>query len=461
MINRMISIGVFCCVIMTTAQAQSPVEIASKTAEAYKTGKFTGSPITIKLKDADVHEVLRMIGETSGFNIVIHPAVTGKVTLSMEDVPWDQALDIVLSTLKLSAERNESVLRVLPKEMMIAEKRQELDALKLTQATAPRVTRVFPISYADINNLSKILQQFVNSQTVGDSPASNLGTIIVDSDIQSLIVRDTAENIDKIKKMIEILDVQTPQVLIEGKVVEASEDFSKSIDGNFGIGGNRLGAGFNGAGGLLGSTISLGDSKGGFSAAGLTLFKLANGTAGLSASLQMSESESKLKVVSSPRTVVLSGKSATITQGKTFAVKLVTPPSANNPGSAQIVQVTANTRLNVTPRVTNDGSVFMNLNLTREVLKLQAGDVPSIQPRTMETEVIIESGNTLVIGGVLNMDESNASSGIPFLRNIPIFGTLFGNDSEAIGKSELMFFITPRILNQKKTGIVEDEPAKL
>lgn len=461
MFNRIFLISGLLCGMGLSVQAQSPVEIASKTAEATKTGKFTGSPITIKLKDADVHEVLRMIGDTSGFNIVIHPSVTGKITLSMEEVPWDQALDIVLSTLKLSAERNESVLRVLPKEMMIAEKRQELDALKLTQATAPRITKVFPISYADINNLAKLLQQFINSQVLADSPASNGGTIIVDNDIQSLIVRDTVENIDKIKKMIEILDVQTPQVLIEAKVVEASEDFSKLIDGNLGIGGNRLGAGFNGTSSLLGSSISLGNTTGGFSAAGLTLFKLANGTAGLSASLQMSESESKLKVVSSPRTVVLSGKTATVTQGKTYAVKLVTPPSANNPGSQQIVQVTANTRLNVTPRVTNDGSVFMNLNLVREVLKLQSDDVPAIQPRTMDTEVIIESGNTLVIGGVLNVDESTSEAGIPFLRNIPILGALFGNETESKSKSELMFFITPRILNQKKTGIIDDEPAKI
>ncbi len=448
-----------------SAHAQSPLEIAAGTAVASKEGKFTGSPITLKLKDADVHEVLRLIGETSGFNIVIHPMVQGKITVSLEQVPWDQALDVVLTTLKLGAERNESVLRVLPRDLLFAEKQQDLDSKRLSLATAPRITRVFPISYADLSQLSQILQNFANSQNAtGGSSSSGTqvppATIIIDNNTQSLIVRDTSESVDKIKKMIQLLDVQTPQVLIEAKVVEATEEFSRNIDGSLGLGGAQLGFGFNGQQALIGSAISLPATAGAGAVAGATVMNMGGRLIGLNSTLRMAESDSKVKVVSSPRTVVLSGKSASITQSKTTAVKLVTPGTSTSPSTQQIVQVTANTKLNVTPRVTNDGSVFMKLDLSRDVLHLD-GDTPATEPRQMNTEVIVESGNTLVIGGVLNLDENSTETGMPFLRKIPILGALFGSEKTANTKSELMFFITPRILNQKKTALSDEEMKKL
>lgn len=452
--------------VSVTSQADTPLDAAANTAVSSKEGKFTGSPITLKLKDADVHEVLRLISETSGFNIVIHPLVQGKLTVSLEQVPWDQALDVVLTTLKLAAERNESVLRVLPRDLLMAEKQQDLDSKKLSLATAPRITRVFPISYADIVQLSQILQNFANSQnTTGGSSASGTQvpptTIIIDNNTQSLIVRDTTDNVEKIKKMIQLLDVQTPQVLIEAKVVEATEQFTKEIGGSFGIGGTQLGFGFNGQQQLIGTAIALPATAGAGAMSGATVMNFGGRLIGLNSTLRMAESDNKIKVVSSPRTVVLSGKSSSITQTKTTAVKLVTPASNTNPATTQIVQVSANTKLNVTPRVTNDGSVFMKLDLSRDVLHLESDGTPATEPRQMNTEVIVESGNTLVIGGVLNLDENYAESGMPFLRKIPILGALFGSEEETRTKSELMFFITPRILNQKKTALSDEDMKKL
>ncbi len=458
--------------ISMSAYAETPLDSAANTTVASKDGKFTGSPITLKLKDADVHEVLRLISETSGFNIVIHPLVQGKLTISLDQVPWDQALDVVLTTLKLGAERNESVLRVLPRELLLAEKQQDLDSKRLSLATAPRITRVFPISYADLVQLSQLLQNFANSQNnTGGSSATGTQvpptTIIIDNNTQSLIVRDTAETVEKIRKMIQLLDVQTPQVLIEAKVVEASEDFTKEIGGSFGLGGAQLGFGFNGQQSLLGGpSISLPSTKGAGAVAGAMVTSL-NGLRGgnlvaLNSSLRMAEKENRVKVVSSPRTVVLSGKSASINQTKTIAVTLTTPGTNTNPATQQIVQISANTKLDVTPRVTNDGSVFMKLDLSRDVLHLEAdGTTPATEPRQMNTEVIVESGNTLVIGGVLNLDETHSESGMPFLRKIPILGALFGDEKDTKIKSELMFFITPRILNQRKTALSEEDMKKL
>ncbi|MBC7396140.1 MAG: type IV pilus secretin PilQ [Bdellovibrionales bacterium] len=445
------------------AESASNLKIADSDAittimSSEKTQKFTGSPITLKLKDADVHEVLRMISETSGFNIVIHPAVVGKITVSLEQVPWDQALDVVLTTLKLSAERNESVLRVMPREVLTLEKQQDLDNKKLVAAASPRVTRIFPVSYADLGQLSALLLTFANSQNNAPGSSGIPATILVDQNTQSLVVRDTAENVERMRKMIQLLDVQTPQVLVEAKVVEASEDFSKSIDGQvglFGAGSNSLyGVGINSP-----TALGLAGGAGGGGGGGATrsngfAFTLGN-TIGINASLTYAEKLSKAKVVSSPKTVVLSGKSSVVNQTTAYGYTVTNPGAAGIAPTTSVVSAQANTKLDVTPRVTNDGSVFMKLNLSRDVLNLTNSSAPVAEPRTMSTEVIVESGNTLVIGGVLNMDENSTETGFPILRKIPILGWLFGSESNTRSKRELMFFITPRILNQKKTALAD------
>jgi type IV pilus assembly protein PilQ len=414
--------------------------------------RFTGSPITLKLKDADIHEVFRMIGETSGFNIVISPEVKGKLTLSLEEVPWDQALNVVLTTMKLGADRKDNVMRILPREMLVAEKRLELENKKLSESVAPRVTRIFPVSYASLEELSGIISRFSNDAGGG---SSNTVTVITDKDTQSLIVRDTAENLEKIAKLIELLDVQTPQVMIEAKVLEATEQFARDLSGSLAVGGASFKLGSNtGVTSLIGTTAVLPGTTS--PAAGA----FAGVASGLNATLRIGESENKVRIVSSPKTVVLSGKTANVKQTKTTAKTLVTPATPTSPAMTTIQQITADTILNVTPRVTNEGSVFMRLDLTRDVLRIEADGSPAKEPRNMTTEVIVESGNTLVIGGVLNIDENSASSGIPFLRKIPLLGALFGADAYNNTKSELMFFVTPRILNQRK-GITEDEMKKL
>jgi len=425
----------------------SPLDEAMNASGNINDTRFTGSPITLKLKDADIADVFRMISETSGFNIVIHPDVKGTITLSLEDVPWDHALNVVLTTLKLGAERKDNVMRIIPKEMLINEKRQDLETKRLAESSAPRVTRIFPISYADLGEISGVVSKFCDDNNItGAAPV----TVITDKASQSLIVRDTAERLEKIAKLIELVDVQTPQVLIEAKVLEATEQFSKDLGGSLGVGGSKMALGFNGPQDLAGTSILLPSSAN--PAAGA----FAGLTSGLNATLRMAESENSVKVISNPKTVVLSGKSANINQAQTIAKTLVTPATPTAPATSSIVQVTANTRLDVTPRVTNEGSVFLKLNLNRDVIHIETDGTPALEPRTMSTEVIVESGNTLVIGGVLNIDENEASGGMPILRKIPLIGWLFGSETYKNLKSELMFFVTPRILNQRKAISAED-----
>ncbi|MBS1959649.1 MAG: type IV pilus secretin PilQ [Bdellovibrionales bacterium] len=436
----------------------SALETAARASEK----KFTGSPITLKLKDADVHEVLRLISEASGFNIVVHPAVNGRLTVSLERVPWDQALDVVLTTLKLAAERSQSVLRVMPREMLIAEKQAELEQKKISQSTAPRITRIFPISYVDLGQISSILTTFANAQNSGPGSAGIPATIIVDQNTQSLIVRETADNIERIRKMIQLLDVQTPQVLIEGKVIEASSDFSKTLNGTFGAMGTQFGGAFNGTTATLGNASigSVASSAGGGSFAATQGLSIFDKPIFLNALLNFAEKESQAKIVSSPRTVVLSGKSASITQTKSVAVQSLS--TVNTTSTQSLQTVSANTKLSVTPRVTNDGSVFMKLDLSRDIMDLTDPTKPAVNPRTMNTEVIVDSGSTLVIGGILNLDEGHVEQGMPFLRKLPLFGWLFGQETSTNTKSEVMFFVTPRVLNPRKQGAtITEEPASV
>ena len=426
--------------------------------------KFTGSPITLKLKDADVHEVLRLISDASGFNIVIHPSVTGKITVSLDQVPWDQALDVVLTTLKLGAERNDSVLRVLPKDLLVKEKQDDMDAKKVSTQAAPRITRVFPISYADINNLSGLLQSFTNSQNTAPGSSGIPATILVDANTQSLVVRDTADNVERIRKMIQLLDVQTPQVLLESKFAEASETFTNELDGNISLSGPGYGFALNAPPATTSASTALaGSSAGGGSGGSRTNSVTLNivKTLSLQAFINYQESLSKVKIVSSPKVVVLSGKSANISQATSIAVQNSVLGTGGGVQTA-VQQISAKTSLDVTPRVTNDGSVFMKLTINRDAFNFANPQLPSTSPRTMQTEVIVDSGNTLVIGGVLDMDENIAEQGIPFLRKLPIIGWLFGSDTYSKDKTEIMFFVTPRILNQKKTalGLEGTEPPK-
>lgn len=408
------------------------------------TSNFTGSPITLQVKDADVRDVLRMVSEASGFNIIVHPNVQGKLTLNLEQVPWDQALDVVMKTNGLLADRNKSVLRVMPRDVFLEEKSKELDSKRIAADAAPKVTRIFPVSYVDLAQLAKILESFAQAQTKNPGGASVAASVIADTSNNSVIVRDSAEGVERIRKMIELLDVPTPQVMVEAKVVEASESFNKDLNGWFGMENRFFGLKFNNpADSLLGSS-------GGMTFGSDARFAIFNGGTRLQAMINMSERTEKVKVVSSPKLVVLSGKSATISQSTSDVIPVATQ-TAGVGTIATYQQINADTRLTVTPRVTNDGSIFMKLDLMRGVLK--QGTQPIVEPRSILTDVIVDSGSTLVVGGVYMVDDTQQESGVPGLREMPLLGWLFGGKGKALKKTELMFFITPRVLNPKKANV--------
>lgn len=420
------------------------------------TQRFVGKPINLQLRDADLVDVFRLIGETSGFNIVVGDDVKGHVTLSLSNVPWDQALDMILRTNKLGAERNNNILRIASLENLVQERNQQLQAKLAVEASAPRMTRVFQVSYANLTELQKVLVSFGSGPGSASGGASS-AMVQADARTNTIIVRDTLENIEKMKKLIELLDTQTPQVLIEARIVEASEKFTRTLGGQLGVGSSSVlwGATFNGGGieALAGSAFTSGTTS---SLLGTSLdLSIIPGFSRLNALLNIGENENKLKTVSSPRTVVLNKQTASITQVEGVTVPVVTN-TVGAGSTSSFSQLNANISLSVTPTITNDGSVLMDLNVSRDVTDIDpATQINMVLPRNIRTQVLVESGSTLSIGGVYSRSKNESGSGFPFLRRIPIIGWLFGGESKTERNSELFFFITPRILNPRDIGAVK------
>ena len=428
--------------------------------ESQKTRHYIGRPITLQVKDADITDLFRMISESSGFNIVIGDGVRGTLSLNLVDVPWDLALDVVLSTYRLGAERQDNVLKVLPLDVLTRNKNDALQAKLAAENSAPRITRVFPISYAttiDIQRLLRSVGSAGSPNPVGFNSTLNKGIVEIDNRTNSIVVQDIPDNIERMKKLIEILDVQTPQVMIEGKVVEASETFTKTLQGaissGFGISADSTDQGFVSV--ASGNpTAGLASSLGG--ASGLTTAN--NGAFGIStrlsfipnfdrltATLAIGESTSEAKVVSSPKTVVLSREKASILETTPVIIPFTTTTAFGTSTSQRTDD--AKLGMDVTPTVVNDGNVLLEITLSRDI-PAAAG----ISKRNMTSKVIVESGTTLVIGGIYTFTKTKSEGGFPILKDIPILGALFGNKTTIGEKQELFFFITPRILNEKEAG---------
>ena len=436
-----------------------------------QTKRFTGRPVTIQVRDAELGDVLRMIAEASGFNILVGDQIGGKITLSLVDVPWDQALEVILSSKRLGAERRNNILRIATLANMAAEKEEELRAKQATEKAAPRITRIFPISFAEAPALQTLLQNFSNSLVgmvagggpIGGGmagPQAGAASIQIDQRTNSLIVQDTAVGLERIAKLITLLDVETPQVLIEAKIIEASEQFSKDFSGQLGF--QRIN---NDSRGLFGSFA------GGYTNTGLTGVSPPSGTPArnssfgyspsmaflpnlqrLNAILSIDESNSETRVLASPKTVVLNKKKASIVQQTPVAI----PETVNAAGAVTTTYKInqASLSLDVTPVVTNTGSVLLTLDLSRDTIEsTQAG--AAVAPRSMKTEVLVDSGSTLVIGGIYTSSKNKSDYGFPFLKDIPFLGVLFGGKSASEKKTELLIFVTPRIVNEKRSSMAE------
>jgi type IV pilus assembly protein PilQ len=444
----------------------TPAIAGQAEAAAAAGGKYDGRRIDLDLKDADIHNVLRLLADVGRVNVVTADDVQGNVTIRMRNIPWDQALDVVLQSKNLGMVQRGNIIRVAPlaqlekeREMAIARRRQELQL-------APLETRLIPVSYAQANEIQARARDLLSSR----------GSIAVDTRTNVLIVRDVAGNLDQIEELTRSLDTQTPQVLVEARVVEATSRYLRDFgiqwggDATFSAAtGNPTGIAFPNSIGIVGGATdgntptaglspfqrtvnnpnfavnlpaAVGTGSGG--AIGLT-FGSVDSNFNLNLRLSAAESNGMLRILSSPRILTLDNHEARIAQGTLIPFSQV---------SAQGVQTTfqeAKLQLLVKPHVTADGSISMHVKINRDepdFNQTSARGDPTILKREAETDLLVMDGHTAVIGGIYTRNTGRNLDQVPFFGDIPLLGVLFQHRRASDTRGELVIFLTPRIVNR-------------
>ncbi len=384
---------------------------------------FKGAPLEkLELKNTDVREAIRLVARASGYNVVIGEDVKGNIgSLSLEDIPWDQAFYLILQSKKLGFIRRGNIVRVATLETL----KTEREEIEKQEDVEPLRTVLIPISYAKANTLAPRAQPFLSKR----------GKVDTDDLSNTIIVRDIARVIDRVQKLFAVLDTQPPAVSISAKFVEVKKTFLRTLGlGAFSMASQTSGVnlGFNGP------SFAPGGSSG-------TINLSAPRFAALNASLSLGESDSMVKVLANPTITVQQGQKGSILQGKTTEV----PQAVAGAGATTTALTqTANLSLDVTPIVANDGSISLETNLLQEI-PLQVTGALAKDTRSLKTQIILQNGDTAVLGGIVAGQEDKSNAGVPFLRNVPLLGLLFSQQKTSAEQNEVVIFITARILNSE------------
>lgn len=431
----------------TIADGEPLSQMGSILSGAVEGKKFTGRRISLDFKDAEVKSIFKLIAEISQFNIIISDDVVGRITIRLDEVPWDQAFAIILQTRGLWFEKYGNIIRVAPAANLQREKEAAADAEKAAKAVKPLDILFKPVSFAQAGTLEKQVK----------SVLSDRGTVDIDSRTNTLIIKDIREHLDKAKRMIDILDTQTPQVTIEARIVEATTTFTRSFGINWSgsasftsATGNPTGLFFPNSIGIPNFALNFPVEAGAINTQANLRLGSINNILDLDLAIALGEQEGNFKLISSPKVTVLDNSSATISAGTQIPYQT----QSDNLGTNVNFQ-TANTSLTVTPHITNDGSILMNISATRDEPNFSASveGNPTIDQRTASTEVLVKSGNTTVIGGIYSTSSGGNQSRLPVLHRIPIIGALFKNYNKTVRRSELLIFVTPRIVGDERKAI--------
>ncbi|GMT46993.1 MAG: PilQ protein [bacterium] len=402
-------------------------------------GKYTGRKISLDFQDADIIPIFRLLADVSGYNIVIDPDVKGKVTVKLINVPWDQALDLILKTHNLGMVIEGNIIRIAPLSVLVKERENAIKVKDTARKAESLVTKVIPISYADVSKVKSAIDQ--------GKILSERGSVSVDQRISSLIIKDVPSNMPEVEKLIRTLDKATPQVMIEARIVEVNTNVSREFGVKWGFTantGNRL----SNVGGLTPYVVDFpAAGAGAGSGTGITFgFLNAARTLSLSVELSALETTGQLKIVSNPRIITIDNQEAFISQGKSIPVRKLT-----SEGTVSTVFKDVKLELKVKPHITPDGSVILSVEAKKEELDPtipSVEGVPGTDKKEAKTNVIIKDGETLVIGGIYKTVNNHAESGVPSLKDIPFFGWLFKNNKKETRTNELLIFITPSIIKK-------------
>ncbi len=447
---------------------------------------YKGRPVTFNFQDVPVRTVLQLIAEESNLNIVASDTVTGNVTLRLINVPWDQALDLVLQAKGLDKRKNGNVVWVAPQSEIAKYEQDKADARIAIENRAEMVTEYIPISYGNAEDLAKLLTEESKGSSGGGGAGgggassrgflSPRGSLSFDRRTNTLLVIDIPQRVQAIKDLVQVLDKPVDQVVIEARIVVANESFARELGAKFGISGKNNNVYFNDkvasnvttqdsynkaanansanpppnplqAGTLTrGLNVSLPSNLAG---AGSLALSILNGGYALDVELSALQTEGRGEVISNPRVVTSNQKEAVITQGQEVGYLTITGGS----GQSQIPQVQfkdAVLELKVTPTITADGRVFLNMAVKKDEVSGYVdtgfGQVPTLAKRSVNTAVLMEDGQTVVIGGVYEFKNQQDIAKVPFLADIPVIGNLFKRRGRTKSKAELLIMVTPKIL---------------
>jgi len=430
----------------------------------FEGGDYVGENINIDFQDADLIHVFRLIADISGYNIVVSPDVKGKFSMKLIDVPWDQALDVILRNYGLSKTISGNIVRIAPTSVIAKEEEEIAQAKESQEKAGSLVTRVYAINYASVDEIKKSIETA--------KILTKRGYISADSRTSSVIIKDVEKMHAEHETLIKALDVPTPQVSIDAKIVEVNTNYAKELgiqwgmfwepDNNTKIGGfpiNDKGTGFptspsnlNASDNFsfsnplvvdLPATVSRG--KGG--AIGLGYIS-ASKAFGIDLQLSALESTGKGKIISNPKVTTNDNQEAKIMQGKKIPYLTVSSEGT------QTQFIDALLELTVTPHITPEGTIVMNLNAKKNEADFagpQVLGVPTIDIKEVKTQVLIKDSDTLVIGGIFRTNNAKTNEGVPGLSGIPILGKLFQFKRDVTETNELLIFITPRIVKQQRS----------
>jgi len=428
---------------------------------------YTGDRLSLNFQDIPVRAVLQLIADFTGLNVVVSDSVDGNLTLRLKNVPWDQALDIILKAKGLSKRESGNVMLIAPSEEIAAQEKLDLEALQQVTELAPVRSAFFEINFAKVTDLAKLFEGGGEEGQL--SLLSPRGSVIMDERTNTLIVKDTDSVISEIRRTLAKLDIPVRQVLIESRIVIATDDFKKEMGVRFGataanINGND---GFSASSGTFAATNTIANSGieniaagtgpaplatpagaerlnvnlPAIGATGSIAFTVLSGGNLLDLELSALEAEEVGEIVSSPRVVTSDRHEAFIEQGVEIPYL-----SATSSGATQVEFKKAVLSIKVTPQITPDDRIIMDLSVNKDAVGQVFANIPSIDTRQVTTQVLVDNGDTIVLGGIYETETRNELDKVPVLGDLPLIGSMFRHTAETIEKQELLIFVTPKIL---------------
>jgi len=435
-----------------------PISEQEQEAQARKKEQFTGERLSLNFQNIEVRAVLQLIADFTGLTLVASDTVGGNLTLRLKNVPWDQALDIILKTKGLAMRQTGNVMLVAPSEEIAAREKLELESQKQIEELAPLRSEFIQVNYAKALTISGLLK------AEGNSLMTERGNVSVDERTNTLLVRDTQDAINNIRALVSRLDVPVRQVLIESRIVIADDTFNRDLGVRFGV-SKRVDTG-------TGKTIAIGGGNPGntdfgdtstFNTGGNENFIVdlpIGGPSGflefaiidipdflLQLELQAAQAEGRGEVLSNPRVITSNQKEAVIEQGTEIPFQ-----EASSSGATSTSFKKAVLSLRVTPQITPDDRVIMDLNVNQDTVGQEFGGIPSVNTRNINTQVLVDNGDSVVLGGIFEQTKREDRESVPFFGDLPYLGFLFKTTSVRDDKTELLIFVTPKIIKDVLTG---------